>query len=307
MHKTILLTGGTGFLGSHLLGEILRTGEYRVIVLKRKTSSMAKILKVCPDAREKALFFELDGEDSIARLFGEHKIDIIIHTATEYGRGGMMPSAVLGSNLIFPLTLIEQGLRQGLELFINTDSYFNKPNQSYTTLLDYSLSKKSLNLWLEYLSARCKVVNLRLEHLYGDYDSPGKFCESVIRSVAIRKEKSVSLTSGEQKRDFVFVDDVCGAYMAVLRNYGGYYFSYLTCDVGTGTAVPLRDFVSYVKECSGSPTELRFGDIPYRDDEMMISVADTQFLRNWGFEAKTSYRQGIEKIIGRYTKEGCLQ
>ena len=268
---------------------------------------MEKVRKVCGQAVcGNVDFVDLGDNGDLSELFCSRRIDIIIHTATEYGRNGMMPSAVLGSNLIFPLTLIEQGIRHGLELFVNTDSYFNKPNQSYTTLLDYSLSKKSLNLWLEYLSARCKVVNLRLEHLYGDYDSPGKFCESVIRSIALKRENSIDLTYGEQKRDFVFVDDVCGAYMTVLENYENYFFSYLTCDVGTGTAIPVKDFVSYVKDYSESSTELRFGAIPYRDDEMMISAADTQFLRNWGFLARIDYKKGIAKIIDRYRKEGCL-
>ena len=302
VNKTILLTGGTGFLGSHLLRHLLRSPQgYTVIILKRKTSCMERMQKVCPlTGKERVVFFDLTDAGSIARLFGLHRIDVIIHTATEYGRDGMMPSAILESNLIFPLTLFECGCKAGVELFINTDSYFNKPNQSYATLLDYSLSKKSLNLWLEYLSARCRVVNLRLEHLYGDFDSPRKFCESVIQAVAIEQRPYIDLTFGEQKRDFVFVEDVCAAYMAVLEHYERFYFSYIQCDVGTGTAVPLKDFVAYVKQYSRSTTDLRFGKLPYRDDEMMISVADTQFLRNWGFMAHTSYRDGIEKVIDCY-------
>ena len=247
--------------------------------------------------------FELDSSSSnIPQLFSTYNIDIIIHVATEYGRTGITPVSILNSNLIFPLSLLEHGIKNGVQLFINTDSYFNKPNNSYTTLLDYSLSKKSLNLWLEYLSAKCKIVNLRLEHLYGDFDNSDKFCESVIQAVAVRKDKTIDLTYGEQKRDFVFVDDVCEAYLTVLNNYENYFFRYLQCDVGTGSAVSIKDFVNYVKYCSKSDTELCFGKLPYRDDEMMISVADIYFLRNWGFTATTSYKQGIEKIINLYTR-----
>ena len=299
--KTILLTGGTGFLGSHLLRDLASTGAYSIIVLRRKTSSMERIEKVCHFTQnENVSFFEIGDANSVKALFEKYKIDVIIHTATAYGKDKSMPSEILGANLIFPLTLIEQGIKAGVSLFINTDSYFNKPNKSYATLLDYSLSKKSLNLWLEHLSAKCKVVNLRLEHLYGEFDNANKFCESIIQSVAVRKEKSIDLTFGEQKRDFVFVDDVCAAYLAVLENYEKYFFRHIQCDVGTGVATPIKDFVNLVKTCSGSGSELRFGAIPYRDDEMMISVADTDFLKNWGFEAKISCRQGIQKIIDCY-------
>lgn len=257
-----------------------------------------------PPPAKCVVYFTLEDANSVKNLFAAFKIDIIIHTATEYGRNESGSAGILNTNLILPITLLEEGIKNGAQLFINTDTYFNKPNLSYATLLDYSLSKKCLNLWLEYFSNRIKIVNLRLEHLYGDFDNSSKFCEHVIRSVAIKKEMKIKLTSGEQKRDFVYVDDVCSAYLTVLKKYDKYFFRYIQCDVGTGEAIPIKNFVKYVKEYSNSGTELRFGAIPYRDDEIMLSVADTNFLRNWGFKAKVSFQNGIEKIINIYGNKG---
>ena len=96
------------------------------------------------------------------------------------------------------------------------------------------------------------------------------------------------------------MDDVCRAYLTVLRNYKKHVFHHLTFDVGTGTAVSVRNFVEYVKEYSGSNTKLEFGSLPYREDEIMISCADTTSLLDWGFKATTSYRQGIERVVDIY-------
>lgn len=300
--KTILLTGGTGFLGSHLLRELVRANEYKIIILKRKTSSFKKIENVCENSvfqNKNVSFIDFSDDFDIKQFFRENKISIMIHAATNYGRNEN-PSSVLKSNLIFPITLIEEAVKNGLELFINTDSYFNKPNQSYKNLLDYSLSKKSFNLWLEYYSSKVKIVNLRLEHIFGDFDNDNKFCESIIQQIAVKKKNSINLTNGEQKRDFVFVDDVCNAYIQILKNYKKFFFNYLLFDVGTGVATSIRDFVSYVKEISKSDTELLFGTLPYREDEIMISYADVLPLYNWGFKSKFSWKEGVEKIIKIY-------
>jgi hypothetical protein len=71
--------------------------------------------------------------------------------------------------------------------FINTDSFFNKTGNSYSNLLNYSLSKKSLLIWLEKISASLKIINVVLEHMYGPGDSDSKFVEGIIRSVGIRE------------------------------------------------------------------------------------------------------------------------
>ena len=247
--KSILLTGGTGFLGSHLLYYLVdwakRKGDYDIIVLKRSFSNTLRVSSFLNDGLVR--FVDIDRLSNLKSLFEDNDIKIIIHTATDYGRNEALPSRILESNLIFPLSLLEQGCKFGLDLFINTDSYFNKPNQTYRTLLDYSLSKKSLNLWLEYLAQKCKIVNLRLEHLYGGGDSDSKFCEHIFQSVVIRQTASLELTGGEQRRDFVFVDDVCEAYITVLENYNNYFFNYLTFDVGTGSAVSIRKFVQFTR------------------------------------------------------------
>lgn len=81
--STILLTGATGFLGSHLLVALLAKG-YEVVAVKRSFSDVSKIKDVLGHA--KLHFFDIELENPQS-LFEEYSLDITIHTATEYGRG----------------------------------------------------------------------------------------------------------------------------------------------------------------------------------------------------------------------------
>ncbi|MBO6218734.1 MAG: NAD-dependent epimerase/dehydratase family protein [Treponema sp.] len=307
MKETILITGATGFLGSRLLHKLLDSGQYNIIIFKRSFSDTVRLSDIIDRKKIKYIDLDIVNENYYKDFFASHTIDIIIHCATYYGREASVSiTKVLETNLMFPLSLIEEAVKHGLKLFINTDSYFNKPNQTYKTLLDYSLSKKTLNLWLEYIATKVKVANLRLEHIYGENDSPTKFVEAMIRKIAFKKEDSIALTYGQQLRDFIYIDDVCDAYIAVLNNYKKYSFHYLTFEVGTGKTCSIRKFVETIKKISDSSSKLEFGKLPYREDEIMSSYADTCFLQNLGWHPKTTIEQGIEKIIQHYRSNGFI-
>lgn len=292
----ILLTGATGFLGSHLLAALLAAG-HEVIAVKRTTSSTSKIEPLL--GHQALQLFNIDSEDPAA-LYKRSRVDTIIHTATEYGRGEAPLYGILDANLILPLRLAELGIQKGVRSFINTDSFFNKAGNSYSNLLNYSLSKKSLLIWLEKLSTNLKIINVVLEHMYGPGDSDSKFVESVIQRVGFRKEPHIALTHGHQRRDFIFIDDVVQAYL-YLVDYGRQNdFRLETFELGTGQATQVRDFVEYVKELSGSSTGLGFGDIPYRADEIMYSTADISRLERLGWTPTVDVRTGVQRILNAY-------
>lgn len=292
----ILITGATGFLGSRVLSSLLDHG-HEVVAVKRSSSKTDKIVAVLSHPR--LHLFDIDVEDP-ARLFERHAVDTIIHTATEYGRGATPLYSILEANLLLPLRLAEQGINHGVRCFINTDSFFNKGNSSYSNLLNYALSKKSLLIWLDKLSSKLKIINVMLEHIYGPGDSPAKFVEGIIQQVAIDRVPHVALTYGHQRRDFVFLDDVVAAYLALVEFGRRENFEFETFELGTGDSVEIRTFVELVKQISGSPTELGFGDIPYRPDEIMMSRADTSKLRRLGWRPTTTVEEGLRIILSDY-------
>ena len=293
----ILVTGATGFLGSHILKSLLQNTNYHILVLKRSFSDTYRINNELNNSRVHWINIDVDNVE-LVNAFKNNNILAIIHCATNYGRNGDCVDT-LETNLIFPVYLLELAVKYNVELFINTDSYFNKDSMSYLYLQNYSLSKKSLLLWLKYFSKKIKIINMMLEHIYGDKDDDKKFVASMVRKIAIENINSVNCTFGDQKRDFIFVDDVCNAYLTVL-DYGlKNKFRYRNFDIGTGTAVSIKDFVMKIKEISNSDTKLNFGAMPYRDDEIMLSVADNIDLCNLGWEPKFDYISGIKTVIER--------
>ena len=292
----ILLTGATGFLGSRLLARMLEQG-HEVVAVKRSTSSTGKIEAVL--GHPALHLFDIDTTDPI-RLFERHGVDTIVHAATEYGRGATPLYSTLEANLQMPLRLAELGINHGVKCFINSDSFFNKANSSYSNLLNYSLSKKSLLIWLDKLSSRLKIINVVLEHIYGPGDSSSKFVESVVRQVAVDGVSRVALTHGHQRRDFVYLDDVVSAYLALVDYGRQHNFSFKTFGLGTGESTQVRDFVSLIKTLSGSATELGFGDIAYRSDEIMTSAADVSALRELGWTPTVSTEEGVRRILQAY-------
>ncbi len=89
---TILLTGATGFLGSHLLHRLLKL-NYDVVILKRSTSNTWRIESVL----SKIKCYDID-KVAIEKPFEEQKIDAVIHTVTNYGRNNSSVSTIVDTN-----------------------------------------------------------------------------------------------------------------------------------------------------------------------------------------------------------------
>jgi nucleoside-diphosphate-sugar epimerase len=225
---------------------------------------------------------------------------VVVHTATEYGRGKGAVSKILESNLILPIRLIELGIEFKSICFINTDSYFNKGGSSYSNLLNYSLSKKSLLVWLKQLSNQMRVINVTLEHLYGPGDSRSKFVENLIQEIAVEHIERVQLTHGHQKRDFIYVDDVAEAFLKLIEYGCEHEFTFKSFEVGTGESVQVRDLAQLVKDISHSPSILGYGDIQYRSDEIMDSRADISALSELGWHPEIDLQEGLSRIIHGY-------
>jgi nucleoside-diphosphate-sugar epimerase len=296
VQSVIVLTGATGFLGSNLLGKLLTEG-YDIAAIIRTDSSLARIERWTEHKNIKLYNIEKTNPRTI---FEENKIDAIVHTATEYGRGGGAISKILEANLILPIRLIELGIKNNTDCFINTDSYFNKGGSSYSNLLNYSLSKKSLLVWLQQVSNKIRVINVTLEHMYGPGDSRSKFVENLIQEVAVERHSRVSLTHGHQKRDFVYVDDVAEAFIKLIEYGRTHEFTFKNFEVGTGESVQVRDFAQLIKDLSLSPSILGFGDVPYRSDEIMDSKADISALAEIEWVPKIGIQEGLSRILHGY-------
>ncbi len=282
--KSILLTGATGFLGSNLLRAFLDK-EWDVSIIKRSFSNTSRIHNLLP----KISFLDID-IDPLESIFDQRSsFDAVVHTATCYGRRGETASQVMEANLVFPLKLLE------IAAFFNTPAFFNTATILYSFLNIYALSKRQFEDWGRIFSCQKKIgfVNLKLEQIYGPGDDDSKFTTFIFESLK-KNVSRIELTPGEQKRDFIYIDDVVSAYILLLEGFKKEN-EFSEYDIGSGKAVSIREFVECVKEISGSNSELIFGAKPYRDHETMLSNADIEKLELLGWSPCIPLRDGILK------------
>jgi nucleoside-diphosphate-sugar epimerase len=288
--KNILLTGATGFLGSHLLKDLIEAGFF-LVVLKRKSSSLDRISTFINHSAVRIYNIEETGNFDL--LFTEQKIDGIIHVATDYGRNKTL-SNTLTSNLIFPIQLCEKAIEHKAGFFINTDTYFSKFPE-YEHLNDYIKSKIFLNTALKKFIEQIKLINLKLEHIYGTHDHPDKFVTMLLHKLK-NKEPFIDLTEGNQKRDFVYVKDVTKAYLSILNNIetikSGEHF-----EIGTGESISIKNFVLLLKEISHSSSQLNFGALANRNTEFPESKANTAKIKALGWSPGYSLNSALKEIV----------
>lgn len=283
----VLMTGATGFVGGHVARVLLGLG-YRVAALARPSSARPAAL-----AGQVEWVVADDGPAWIA----QHRPEAVVHIATSYGPAPA--SEMIRANVLWPLSLLEASLEAGCRLFISTDTFFAKAGVDYPHMRGYIQSKRDFCDWAR-LAAQAvpdgRVVNLRLEHVYGPGDRTTKFVPHLVERLR-RHEAAIDLTSGDQLRDFVFVEDVAQAYATVLRQRDRLPPGFSELEVGTGQAVELRTFVETAAAALASRSALRFGALPHRAGEIMRSSADARALESLGWRASTPLQAGIRRTV----------
>jgi len=283
----ILLTGATGYLGSHLARAFIADG-HQVVVLKRQTSSLHRLI----DIEGRVNFYDVENLD-LARPFEEQgPIDAVVHTATCYGRAGESVSEVFAANTSFPLRLLETANLFNTDTFINTDTIL------HSNLNAYSLSKKQFADWGSQLSAdnQIRFLNIRLENMYGPGDDSSKFTTWIIEQ-CLANVTELKLTLGEQQRDFIYVDDVVSAYQLLVNQRNELKEGFLSVDLGSGKLVSIKEFTLLVCELSKSKSKLKFGALPYRKSEIMHSSANLDSLNRLGWRPRVSLDVGIQHSL----------
>jgi len=290
--KKILITGATGFLGSHLLPTLIDKG-YDIIILKRSFSNICRIQNVLSQIKS----YDID-KVSIKKIFSENKIRGIIHLATDYGRKNNNDIVQMSkANIEMPAKLLDLGCKHGIVFFINTHTFWNSKYSLYSAM------KNSFIEIAKYFSSNfnVKFINMKIEHMYGENDDYSKFIPFVIKNIL--EDKKIKVTKGEQKRDFVYVQDVVNAYLKVLDNLGNLNNNFTEFEIGTGNSVTLRDFVNKIEEEINKKANIKWGAIPYRKNEIFDSKANIEKAKNiLGWTPKYDINNGLKRTINWYKK-----
>jgi CDP-paratose synthetase len=279
------ITGANGFLGSNLCRHFLQEG-FRVVAFTRSTSNIHRLDGLGID------IVNVDKDRFPSENRTSDPIRVLIHTATCYGRKGEESTAIFDANVQYPMKLLRHAQEHGVRKFINTDTVL--PDD----FNDYSRSKATFReAGADFaVSEGLAFINVRLQHMFGPWDSETKFTTHVIRACA-SNVPSLGLTKGEQRRDFIYIEDVVTAYSTLVHHAMKEGPGRSELEVGSGSATRVKTFVELAHRLTHSRTKLDFGAFAYRPDEVMDACADTSKLQTLGWRCKYSIEEGIQKTI----------
>jgi CDP-paratose synthetase len=290
--KTILLTGASGFLGSHLLENFIKK-EYTVIALIRSTSDLWRIEEFLP----KCKIYKIN-EIDLNAIFQTNKIDLVVHTACSYGRKGENSLSIVESNLIFGLNIFEAAKKHKVKTFINTDTLLPKE------VNPYSLSKSQFREWLKMSSDEIQIINMRIEHMYGPRDDKNKFIVWLIFQM-YNSENLIELTSGIQKRNFIYIDDVISAFNLLVQK-SNELEKYNSLDIATNKLTEVREFVEIIakeiekRKGKSVMDKLKFGAKEYRKNDIMQPEYSTSKINQLGWIPTVDVEEGIHSTLNYY-------
>lgn len=297
----ILLTGATGFIGSHMLTAFIENG-YQVIVLKQPESNAWRI----EPWLDQVVVYTTD--DSITQIFEQHKISAIVHLATFYNKldKEFEVRKMLESNVVFPATLLEIGVKRGVKAFINTGTFFEydrsavliSEKTAIKPLNYYAKTKLAFEAILETYKEQISINTFRLFSPYGEMDN-NKLIPVVIQKGLNSEE--VQLSSGGQKLDFLYIKDIVKAYTLSLERFvkSDFQPEYEVFNLGSGISTSIKEVVSIIEEKLGVSVRKHWGEQENLND-LAVLADTTKASKILGWSPRFSIGQGIENTVLYY-------
>ena len=271
----IFLTGGTGFIGSHILNESVRY-DYQIVALKRDTSQTK--VKLITNPNWKLGTLNRPKEDYFKN------IDTVLHLASHSAN---VPydnlSNCLQVNLFDTINFFEMAYKCGVRKFIITGSCFEygikgeeyqfiPPNAPLIPTQTYPASKAaaSISLIQWALEKKVSLSILRLFQIYGEGELKSRLWPTLIDSAS--RGIDMKMTLGEQVRDFLYVKDAAKIILDAIRNQQENQI--IIRNIGSGIPLMIREFAEKIWSENKAEGKLLIGAIPYRDREVMRYVPD---------------------------------
>ena len=271
----ILLVGASGFLGKNIYQQLNQKYTFGILVKSKKKSF---------GSSPQYLY------DNLHELKSK-KIEIIINCAVNYGRGKV--SDLIESNILLPTKLLDM-FEKTIKLYVTFDSFYTKFEKN--PLLNYSNSKIQIREWYKCFS-HLKILNLKLEHVYGKFDSKNKFIPWLIDSMS--KNKKIKLSKCTQKRDFIHVDEIIKLLDEIIRKRDKFTTGVTSIEVGTGKSIEIKKIVLMLLKMTESNSKLIFGNKKF-DNEIEESYSNFNSIPVFiKWRPETKVKIGLNKTLNK--------
>lgn len=305
--KRITITGGKGFLGTHLIQGLQKKGYSNIFIADR------------PE-------YDLIQGDDVRRLYEETKPDIVIHLAAKVGGIGFNrenPGSLFYENIMMGAQLIHEGYLRGLEKFValgticaypkftpipfHEDDLWNGYPEE--TNAPYGLAKKMLLVQSQSYRKQYGFNSIFLlpVNLYGPGDNFDPRSSHVIPAL-IKKcidakrrgdKEIVAWGTGSATREFFYVEDAAEAIVLAMENYNGS----APVNIGAGFEISIKELTELTVELTDFEGRIVW-DTSKPDGQPRRMLDITRARNEFGFQAKTGFREGLKKTIEWY-EETC--
>ncbi|MDQ7825274.1 MAG: GDP-L-fucose synthase [Candidatus Eremiobacteraeota bacterium] len=300
--KKVMVTGGAGFLGSHIVDRLAHKG-CEVLVPRKKDWD----------------FTDCHATEKYFKHFGPH---IVIHCAAFYGGiwiNQLYPGKIYYENLVMGAHLMEASRLSGVEKFVGIgtacsypgylENYLKEENlwdgPLHESVVNYGLTKKMMAVqgWAYKKQYGFNSLHLILTNLYGPRDTFNPDRSHVVPAL-IRKfveadiEKAPEVEvwgTGKPIREFLYVDDCAEAIILATERYD----DLVPLNIGTGIGTEIRELVEAIREIVKFGGAIRWNT--EKPDGQYKKILDVSRMREalcW--EPPTNLREGLEKTIAWY-------
>lgn len=299
----ILVTGGAGFIGTSVVEQAIASGHAVTVFDNLETGDRANLPPGVP-------LIEGDIRDPEALKAAMAGIEVVIHLAAMVSvvRSVREPQACFDTNVTGTHNVLAAAREARCRRVVYASSaavYGNAaqlPKRETHTpepASPYALSKTMNEVHAEYFSKYMglETVGLRFFNVYGPRQRPDSPYAGVISVAASRLLAGETFTvngTGEQTRDFVYVDDIAGATLAAATRPG---LALAVVNVGSGTRLSLLALLAAMGRTLEVTPQLAFG--PPREGDVLHSQADiSRLVEELGYRPQVSLEEGLKRTLG---------
>ncbi|MFA4846201.1 MAG: NAD-dependent epimerase/dehydratase family protein [Patescibacteria group bacterium] len=311
--KTILITGGAGFIGSHVAKRLIQDGHAVIIVdnfnlyydPSLKEARIATLLEDLPFT-----LYRNNIQDTVAmrEIFEHHKPDLLCHQAAQAGvRYAMQdPFAYGQSNLMGTLTLLELAREfhvKGIVMASSSSVYgdatrypVKETDTADQPISLYAATKRACELmaYSYHHLYNLPITCLRYFTVYGPWGRPDMAFFSFTKAALEGKQIDV-YGQGEMKRDFTFIDDIVDGIVKALAHQ----LPWAILNLGRGKSEPLMHMIELIEQATGKNLEKRL--LPMQPGDVKQTWADVSLARKLlDWEPKVDLKEGVPKFVNWY-------